>query len=215
MPPHMASRMKASAAPPHRDLRLGRDDVPGDAAQGEPWDNKAVRQAVAYAIDREAIIQGVLRARAGSARALSRGQYAYDPDLAEGLPYDPERPGSCSRRPATRTAWTWSSSRRSAATCRTSRSRRRWPRCSARRHSRRAEDARVADDVGQRAEGQGAVLLHGPRAHDQRRTGALPIFRDRASHPASATRTRRSMICFVSRGRRSIRRRTSRRSIAR
>ena len=50
---------------------------------------------------------------------------------------------------------------------------------SRRRHSRRAEDAGMAHAVDRRAEGQGAVLLHGPRSHDQRRTGHFPVFRNR------------------------------------
>src|SRR5207253_5185275 len=44
-----------------------------------PWDNKLVRQAVAYAIDRDAIIQGVLLGQAQRLDGpIGPGQYAYD-----------------------------------------------------------------------------------------------------------------------------------------
>jgi peptide/nickel transport system substrate-binding protein len=58
----------------------------------KPWDNKLVRQAVAYAVDRDAIIQGLLQ---GQARKLDGpvgpGQYAYTPDLQPKYAYDPDK----------------------------------------------------------------------------------------------------------------------------
>jgi peptide/nickel transport system substrate-binding protein len=60
--------------------------------KAKPWDNKLVRQAVAYAIDRDAIIQGVLR---GQARRLDGpvgpGSYAYNPELQPKYTYNPEK----------------------------------------------------------------------------------------------------------------------------
>jgi peptide/nickel transport system substrate-binding protein len=57
-----------------------------------PFDNKLVRQAVAYAIDRDAIIQGVFQ---GQARRLDgpigSGTFGHNPDLSIKYTYDPER----------------------------------------------------------------------------------------------------------------------------
>lgn len=57
-----------------------------------PFDNKLVRQAVAYAIDRDAIIQGVMQ---GQARRLDGpigpGTFGYNPDLQPRYTYDPAR----------------------------------------------------------------------------------------------------------------------------
>src|SRR5262249_27457586 len=57
-----------------------------------PWDNNLVRQAVGYAIDRDAIIQGVLQGDAVRLDGpIGRGRYGYDPDLQPKYPYNPER----------------------------------------------------------------------------------------------------------------------------
>src|SRR5262249_14661362 len=57
-----------------------------------PFDNKLVRQAVAYAIDRDAIIHGVIQ---GQARRLDGpigpGTFGYNPDLQTRYSYNPER----------------------------------------------------------------------------------------------------------------------------
>jgi peptide/nickel transport system substrate-binding protein len=92
VPPHMIDRVQSSA-----NARI--ETVPGAEmvilamnAHTPPWDRKALRQAVGYAIDRDAIIQGVLR---GQARRLDGpvgpSQYGYDPDLQPRYPYDPAR----------------------------------------------------------------------------------------------------------------------------
>jgi peptide/nickel transport system substrate-binding protein len=58
----------------------------------KPWDNKLLRQAVAYAIDRDAIIQGVFL---GQAKRLDgpvgAATYGYDPNLQPRYTYNPER----------------------------------------------------------------------------------------------------------------------------
>jgi peptide/nickel transport system substrate-binding protein len=56
----------------------------------KPWDKKELRQAVAYAIDREAIIKTVLQGQAQILNGpFSRGQYSYDPELRPTYSYDP------------------------------------------------------------------------------------------------------------------------------
>jgi peptide/nickel transport system substrate-binding protein len=60
--------------------------------RAKPWDNKLVRQAVCYAIDRDAIIQSVFQ---GQARRLDGpigpATYGYTPDLQPRYPYDPDK----------------------------------------------------------------------------------------------------------------------------
>ena len=92
VPPHMLDRVqngpntKAVTVPGAEMVILAMN------SKRPPWDHKALRQAVGYAIDREAIIQGVLR---GQARRLDGplgpSQYGYDPDLQPRYHYDPER----------------------------------------------------------------------------------------------------------------------------
>jgi len=58
----------------------------------KPWDNKLVRQAVAYAIDRDTIIRTILRGEASRLDGpLGEGQYAYDPNLQPKYTYNPEK----------------------------------------------------------------------------------------------------------------------------
>jgi peptide/nickel transport system substrate-binding protein len=92
IPPHMAERIKSSS-----NTKLASADsieimFLAMNPKFKPWDNKLVRQAVAYAIDRDAIIQNVLQ---GQARRLDGpigpGQYAYDPNLQPRYTYDPEK----------------------------------------------------------------------------------------------------------------------------
>ena len=60
--------------------------------QFPPWDKKEARQAVAYAIDRDAIIKAILRGQADRLDGpIGEGQYAFDPDLKPKFPYDPAK----------------------------------------------------------------------------------------------------------------------------
>lgn len=57
-----------------------------------PWNNKLVRQAVCYAIDRDAIIKNILRGQAMRLDGVvGPGQYGYDPNTKERYPYDPAK----------------------------------------------------------------------------------------------------------------------------
>ena len=60
--------------------------------QFAPWDKKEARQAVAYAIDRDAIIKAILRGQAERLDGpIGPGQYAFDPDLQPKYKYDPAK----------------------------------------------------------------------------------------------------------------------------
>ena len=92
VPPHMVDRVNSA---PNTKI-VATDSVElmflAMSPKFKPWDNKLVRQAVAYAIDRDAIIQGVLM---GQARRLDGpigpATYGYDPNLQPRYTYDPER----------------------------------------------------------------------------------------------------------------------------
>jgi peptide/nickel transport system substrate-binding protein len=57
-----------------------------------PWNNKLVRQAVCYAINRDAIVKNILRGQAIRLDGVvGPGQYGYDPNAGERYPFDPEK----------------------------------------------------------------------------------------------------------------------------
>lgn len=57
-----------------------------------PWDKKEARQAVAYAIDRDALIKVILQGQASRLDGpIGPGQYAYDPNLQPRYEYNPQK----------------------------------------------------------------------------------------------------------------------------
>src|SRR3954470_15194576 len=92
IPPHLADRVSAS---PNTKI------APVDSLEimflammprSKPWENKLVRQAVAYAIDRDGIIQGLLQGYASRLDGpIGPGQYGYNPDLQPKYTYNPEK----------------------------------------------------------------------------------------------------------------------------
>ena len=70
-----------------------------------PLDNVKVRQAINFAIDREAFVKATMGGLAEVAwMALPSAHWAYDKSVAELYPHDPDKAASCSPRPASRTA---------------------------------------------------------------------------------------------------------------
>ncbi|MGH7772683.1 MAG: ABC transporter substrate-binding protein, partial [Candidatus Binatia bacterium] len=58
----------------------------------KPWDNKLLRQAVAYAIDRDTIIATLLKGEATRLDGpIGPGQYGYNPNLKPKYEYSPEK----------------------------------------------------------------------------------------------------------------------------
>ncbi len=92
IPPHMAERVVN--APNAKLASVDSLEIMFLAMQPKvkPWDSKLVRQAVAYAIDRDAIIQGLLQGYASRLDGpIGPGQYGYNPNLQPRYTYDPER----------------------------------------------------------------------------------------------------------------------------
>jgi peptide/nickel transport system substrate-binding protein len=92
IPPHLAQRVdmskgaKAVSVPATEVMFLAMNP------KYPPWSNKKVRQAVAYAIDREAIIKSVFQDQAEMLDGpIGHGQYAYSPDVKPKYRYDPEK----------------------------------------------------------------------------------------------------------------------------
>ena len=58
----------------------------------KPWDNKKVRQAVAYAIDRKAIVKSIFQGGAEILQGpIGPGQYGYSPNVEPKYSYDPAK----------------------------------------------------------------------------------------------------------------------------
>ena len=58
----------------------------------KPWDVKEVRQAAAYAIDRDTLIRVILQGQATRLDGpIGKGQYGYDPNMQPRYTYDPKK----------------------------------------------------------------------------------------------------------------------------
>jgi peptide/nickel transport system substrate-binding protein len=92
IPPHLVDRVKSAS---NVDLK----NVPSVEVMFlamnpnfKPWDNKLVRQAVGYAIDREAIVKAIFRGGADVLHGpVGSGQYGYSPDVSPKYSYDPAK----------------------------------------------------------------------------------------------------------------------------
>ncbi|MFQ5850763.1 MAG: ABC transporter substrate-binding protein [Candidatus Binatia bacterium] len=91
IPPHLFNRVDNS--PNHRVVPVESIEIMFLAMQPKPpFDKKEVRQAVAYAIDRDKIIRTLLQGRATRLDGpLGPGQYGYNPNLKPRYTYNPEK----------------------------------------------------------------------------------------------------------------------------
>ena len=83
VPPHLRERVERS--PNHKIVKFHTAEIMFLAMMPKvkPWDNKLLRQAVAYAIDRDTIMKTILRGEASRLDGpIGEGQYGYDPNLA-------------------------------------------------------------------------------------------------------------------------------------
>lgn len=92
IPPHLAPRiaaapgLKAAAAPSVEVMFLAMNP------HFPPWNNRTLRQAVAYAIDRESIVKSVFQGRAEALEGpIGPGQYGYSAAVAPTYRYDPDK----------------------------------------------------------------------------------------------------------------------------
>jgi peptide/nickel transport system substrate-binding protein len=92
IPPHLAKRLESAAGVKAVGVPSVENMFLAMNPHFPPWDNKKLRQAVAYAIDREAIVQSVFQGRAEVLHgAVGPGQYAYSPDVSPKYSYDPAK----------------------------------------------------------------------------------------------------------------------------
>jgi len=92
VPPQDAARVNGSAGARLLESARLSNQFLAMAPRFEPWDNKKLRQAVNYAIDKDAIIRSVLQGYAQRLDApVAPGQYAYSPDIAPRYSYDPAK----------------------------------------------------------------------------------------------------------------------------
>ncbi len=92
VPPHLRERVEKS--PNHKVVSFQSAEIMflAMSPKFKPWDNKLLRQAVAYAIDRDTIIRTLLRSEASRLDGpIGSGQYGYDPNLQPKYTYNPEK----------------------------------------------------------------------------------------------------------------------------
>lgn len=92
IPPHLRERVEQS--PRHKIVKFHTAEIMflAMSPKFKPWDNKLLRQAVAYAIDRDMIMKTLLRGEASRLDGpIGEGQYGYDPKLQPKYTYNPEK----------------------------------------------------------------------------------------------------------------------------
>ncbi|MBI2090215.1 MAG: peptide ABC transporter substrate-binding protein [Deltaproteobacteria bacterium] len=91
IPPHLRKRVEGS--PNTKVVSFDSIEMMFLAMQPKPpFDKKEVRQAVAYAIDRDKIISTLLEGQAGRLDGpIGPGQYGYDPELRPRYEYNPDK----------------------------------------------------------------------------------------------------------------------------
>ena len=92
VPPHLRERVEKSPNLKINSFHTAEIMFLAMMPKVKPWDNKLVRQAVAYAIDRDTIIRTLLRGEASRLDGpIGMGQYGYDPNLQPKYSYNPEK----------------------------------------------------------------------------------------------------------------------------
>ncbi|MGN6463767.1 MAG: ABC transporter substrate-binding protein [Pseudolabrys sp.] len=90
--PDLIPRVKDNPKTKVESARIAEFMFLGMTPKQKPWDNKLVRQAVCYAIDRDSIIKNVLKGEAERLDGVvGPGQYGYDPATKVRYPYDPAK----------------------------------------------------------------------------------------------------------------------------
>ena len=182
IPPHLAERVSRAANAELRPASSVEIMFLAMSPKYKPWDNLKLRQAVCYAIDRDLIIKNVLKGQADRLDGpIGPGQYGYDAEYTKKnltIAYDPAKArelvkASGYNNEAGLSRYSgWPLHQRQGS------DRGDDPDAQRGRHQRQAAHAGMGDAVGRRAEGQDAVLLHGPRLGGRSFGRAVAIFRD-------------------------------------
>lgn len=91
IPPHLRERVEKSANAKITALDSVEIMFLAMSPKFKPWDNKLLRQAVSYAIDRDGIIKTLLTGEASRLDGpVGPGQYGYNPNLQPKYEYNPE-----------------------------------------------------------------------------------------------------------------------------
>jgi len=92
IPPHLRDRVEKNS---NTKLSVTNSVEPMFLAmspKAKPWDNKSLRQAVSYAIDRDTIIATILQGQATRLDGpIGTGQYGFNPNLKPKYEYDPAK----------------------------------------------------------------------------------------------------------------------------
>ena len=92
IPPHMIASLESRPGFKARVVPSAEEFFIGMNSKFPPWNIKAARQAVAYAIDKKLIVQKIYRDQATVLNGpVGKGQFGWSPDMKERYPYDPQK----------------------------------------------------------------------------------------------------------------------------
>jgi peptide/nickel transport system substrate-binding protein len=92
IPPQLVSRVQNAGNARIEAARGQRLMFLATNPQYKPWDNKTLRQAVNYAIDKEGILKGILEGRAYELKQpIGEGMYGYDPEYRSPYSFNPQK----------------------------------------------------------------------------------------------------------------------------
>jgi len=92
IPPHLVERVEKAKGVHVASVPSAQDMFLAMNSKFKPWDNKKLRQAAAYAIDRDSIVKAIFQGRASLLDGpVGPGQYGYSPDVKPKYRYDPEK----------------------------------------------------------------------------------------------------------------------------
>jgi peptide/nickel transport system substrate-binding protein len=92
IPPHLLKRVRANSSVVVKETSPVEIMFLAMNMKFKPWDNKKVRQAVAYAINRKAIVKSIFQGGASILHGpVGPGQYGYNPDVTPKYSYNPTK----------------------------------------------------------------------------------------------------------------------------
>jgi peptide/nickel transport system substrate-binding protein len=92
IPPHLIARLESKPGFKARVIPSAEEFFIGMNSKFPPWNLKVARQAVAYAIDKDLIVQKIYRGQATVLDGpVGKGQFGWSPDMKSPYPYDPQK----------------------------------------------------------------------------------------------------------------------------